>query len=71
MAEKKFTDAFTLEQEEDGFRVYRRNASPTFWMLFKGDEMIAAAPAREAILDLLARIQNLRTFARAIAAPAY
>ena len=30
MAEKKFTDAFTLEQEEDGFRVYRRNASPTF-----------------------------------------
>ena len=71
MAEKKFTDAFTLEQEEDGFRVYRRNASQTFWMLFKGDEMIAAAPAREAILDLLARIQNLRTFARAIAAPAY
>ena len=71
MAEKKFTDAFTLEQEEDGFQVYRRDASPTFWMLFKGEEMIAAAPSREAILGLLYRIQNINTLAMAFAAPAY
>ena len=71
MAEKKLTDAFTLLHEEDGFQVYRRNHAPFFWLLFKGEEMIVAAPNREAIFDILARIQNLNTLARTFAAPAY
>ena len=71
MAEKKFTDAFTLETYEDGFQVYRRNHAPALWMLCKGDELIVAAPSREAILGLLYRIQNINTLAMAFAAPAY
>ncbi len=71
-AKKDFTEAFELVHEDgDGFQILRRKHAPDVWLLFKGDELLVAAQNQEAVIDILNRLQNLRTLAKAFNAPAY